>query len=277
MPFANANQTSASNKKNLPTFFIPHGGGPCFFMEWDPPGTWRKMADFLSGVANVVGKTPKAVLVISGHWEEPQFTATGNAHPSLIYDYSGFPPETYQLKYDAPGSPELAERVVGLLNDASIPARLDPQRGFDHGVFIPFKLIYPDANVPIVQLSLKTGLDPAAHIAAGRALAPLRDENILIVGSGMSYHNLRSFFAGGKNTASDRFDRWLTGAVTANPSERNGRLLDWKSAPSARDAHPREEHLIPLIVAAGAAENEAGQRIYDDRVMGAVISAYRFG
>lgn len=259
----------------LPTLFLPHGGGPCFFMEWDPPDTWKKMAEFLSSAAKDVTPAPKAVLVISGHWEEPEFTVTSNPTPPLIYDYSGFPPETYRLKYNAPGSPELAQRVVSLLSDGGIPARSDPQRGFDHGVFIPFKLVYPEANVPIVQLSLKAGLDPAAHIAAGRALAPLRDEGILIAGSGMSYHNLRSFFAVGSNPASDRFDSWLTSAVTSEDAAQ--KLLEWRKAPSAREAHPREEHLIPLMVAAGAAEHDRGRRIYQDHVMGAAISAYRFG
>ncbi len=263
--------------RKLPAFFIPHGGGPCFFMEWDPPDTWNKMGSFLSSVHEKVGATPKAVVVVSGHWEEPEFTVTGSAYPSLIYDYSGFPPETYRLKYPAPGSPELADRIVSLLNGSGIPARVDPDRGFDHGVFIPFKLVYPEANVPIVQLSLKKGLDPAAHLGAGRALAPLRDENVLIVGSGMSYHNLRSFFAGGANPVSDQFDGWLTDAVTSAPDQRNQRLQEWKLAPGARDAHPREEHLIPLMVAAGTAADEAGTRIYSDRVMGAALSAYQFG
>jgi aromatic ring-opening dioxygenase catalytic subunit (LigB family) len=244
-------------------------------MKWDPPDTWKKMAEFLSSVGKDVTPSPKAVLVISGHWEQPEFTVGSSEQPPLIYDYSGFPPETYQLKYDAPGSPELADRVVGLLSEAGIPARLDPQRGFDHGVFIPFKLVYPEANIPIVQLSLKAGLEPAAHMAAGRALAPLRDEGILLVGSGMSYHNLRSFFGGGANPASDRFDSWLTSAVTGE--DRSRKLLEWRTAPSARDAHPREEHLIPLMVAAGAAERDRGVRIYQDHVMGAAISAYRFG
>jgi aromatic ring-opening dioxygenase catalytic subunit (LigB family) len=244
-------------------------------MQWDPPDTWKKMAAFLSSVGKDVAPTPKAVLVISGHWEEPEFTVGSSARPPLIYDYSGFPPETYQLKYNAPGSPELAQRVIALLSEAGIPGRSDPQRGFDHGVFIPFKLVYPEANVPIVQLSLKAGLDPAAHIAAGRALAPLRDEGILIVGSGMSYHNLRGFFAGGGNPAAERFDTWLTSAVTGEEAPQ--KLLEWRSAPSAREAHPREEHLIPLMVAVGAAGQDRGVRIYHDHVMGAAISAYRFG
>src|SRR5581483_11331056 len=147
----------------LPTLFIPHGGGPCFFMDWNPPGTWGKMAEWLRGLGASIGEKPKAVLVTSGHWERDEFTVASNARPPLIYDYSGFPRHTYELKYDAPGSPVLAERVRELLGQAGIPARLDAERGYDHGVFVPFKLIYPNADVPIVQLSLRTGLDPSAH------------------------------------------------------------------------------------------------------------------
>ena len=175
-----------------------------------PPDTWRKMAAWLGQLGASVGARPKAVVVISGHWEAEDFTVTSGAHPPLIYDYSGFPPQTYALEYPAPGSPALAERIVGLLGQAGIPARSDAQRGFDHGVFIPCKVIYPQADVPIVQLSLKAGLDPATHRKAGRALAPLRKEGVLIAGSGMSYHNLGGLMSGGVLPDSDRFDTWLT-------------------------------------------------------------------
>jgi aromatic ring-opening dioxygenase catalytic subunit (LigB family) len=195
----------------------------------------------------------------------------------LIYDYSGFPPHTYQLTYPAPGSPKLAEQIRELLSGAGIAARTDSTRGFDHGVFIPFKVAYPEAQIPIVQLSLHTGLDPSVHLAVGRALQPLRDEGILITGSGMSYHNIRGFFSGSPIPASDQFDAWLTDVVTTDAQKRNAGLQQWQTAPSARDAHPREEHLIPLMVAAGAAGDDKGERVFSDRVMGATISAYRFG
>ena len=217
------------------------------------------------------------MVVISGHWENPEFTVTSHSHPPLLYDYYGFPEHTYQLKYDAPGSPALAERIRELLGHAGISSRSDPQRGFDHGVFIPFKLIYPNADVPMVQLSLKTGLDPATHLAAGRALEPLRREGVLIAGSGMSYHNLQGFWSGA-GERSDAFDAWLTEAVTAPDEQtRDKKLHEWRLAPSARDAHPREEHLLPLMVAAGAAGKDRGSRMFSDRIMGALISAYRFG
>lgn len=266
----------ASPEKHLPTYFIPHGGGPCFFMEWDPPDTWTKMGDWLGALGSTAAK-PKAVIVISGHWEEEAFTVTANPNPALIYDYYGFPDHTYELTYPAPGAPALAEKVVSLLNKAGLPARLDPARGFDHGVFIPFKLIYPEADVPIIQLSLQRELDPAQHLAAGRALAALRDEGVLIVGSGMSYHNLPRFMRGNGGEAARKFDQWLTQAATAAPEKRDEMLAHWSDAPAARDAHPREEHLLPLMVAAGAAGRDAGTKVLADTVMGCAISAYRFG
>ncbi|WP_028081418.1 DODA-type extradiol aromatic ring-opening family dioxygenase [Solimonas soli] len=261
-----------------PTLFIPHGGGPCFFMEWNPPHIWDRMADFLRGLAATLPARPRAVLLISGHWLEPAFTAGSHPRPPLIYDYYGFPEHTYQLRYDAPGDPALAARARELIVDAGLPADIDAQRGYDHGVFIPLKLVLPDADVPLVQLSLLNNLDAAAHLAAGRALAPLRDEGVLIVGSGMSFHNMRAYGDPRFGPVSDTFDAWLTGAVEAAPGEREARLARWDQAPSARLSHPprAEEHLLPLMVAAGAAPAGRGRRIFSDRVMETTISGYRF-
>ena len=261
----------------LPTLFIPHGGGPCFFMDWNPPDTWHKLGAWLGSLGHSVGAMPKAVVVISGHWEEQEFSVTSHGHPPLIYDYYGFPEHTYKLTYDAPGSPLLAGQICELLGQAGIPARSDPQRGLDHGVFVPFKVIYPNADIPIVQLSLKAGLDPATHIAAGRALQPLREQGVLVAGSGMSYHNMRGYGNAGAERG-DPFDAWLTETVSApNQAARSAKLCEWVRAPSARDAHPREEHLLPLMVAAGAAGEDLGRQVFSDRIMGAKISAYRFG
>ena len=263
-----------------PTFFIPHGGGPCFFMDWTmgPKDTWDRMGGWLKDMSRAVGQKPEAIVVISAHWEEGEFTVTSAANPPLLYDYHGFPEHTYRLRYDAPGSPALAQEIRDLLGEAGIASRADGARGFDHGVFIPFLLIYPDANIPVVQLSLRAGLDPAEHIAAGKALASLRDRNVLIVGSGMSYHNMDAYRCGLPPTASAIFDGWLTEVTTElTPSQRDDKLAHWSAAPAARDAHPREEHLIPLMVAAGAAGDDIGRRTYSDRVMGSAISAYQFG
>lgn len=263
----------------LPTLFVPHGAGPCFFMDWDPPHTWTRLGDWLRGLVPVAGRRPQALLVISAHWEAPVFTATAAARPGLIYDYSGFPPHTYQITWPAPGAPELALRVQECLTAAGIASAADPARGLDHGVFIPMKLAFPGAEIPVVQLSLQAGLDPTAHLAMGRALAPLRQEGVLIVGSGMSFHNMRRFrFAGGPVDAdSQHFDAWLAETVALPADARAARLRDWASAPGARASHPREEHLLPLHVVAGAAAESAGERIFADEVMASAQSAFRFG
>lgn len=267
---------NAETSQPLPTLYIPHGGGPCFFMDWNPPDTWRAMGDWLRGAAADIAPQPAAVLVISAHWETPAFTVMDQSQPPLLYDYYGFPEHTYHLDYPAPGSPALARQVEQLLGAAGFAVQRDDQRGFDHGVFIPFKLIYPAADIPIVQLSLQRGLDPATHLALGRALQPLRSQGVLIVGSGMSYHNMQGIGAG-VGGASDQFDGWLTAAVAGEPAQRDRQLQNWEQAPAARIAHPREEHLLPLMVVAGAAGDDRGQRVYHDRIMGCTVAAFRFG
>ncbi|MDB5452002.1 MAG: extradiol ring-cleavage dioxygenase, class enzyme subunit [Caulobacteraceae bacterium] len=261
----------------LPTLFIPHGGGPCFFMDWSrgPADTWDRMAAWLKGLIATLPERPKAILLVSGHWEEPVFTVGASAKPELIYDYYGFPEHTYRLRFDAPGSPDLAARVRSLLGGAGITSAQDPSRGYDHGVFVPLKLVTPDADIPVVQLSLKAGLSPAEHLAAGRALAPLRDEGVLIVGSGMSWHNMRGF-SPAYTAKSAVFDTWL-GEAMADPAARDAAILHWDQGPYAREAHPREEHLAPLFVAAGAAEGEPGAVAFRDTVMDVVVSAFAFG
>ncbi len=263
----------------LPTFFIPHGAGPCFFMDWDPADTWSRMEAWLRAIPEHVGIKPKAIVVISGHWEAPEFTVNVQSAPPLLYDYGGFPPHTYELKYPVPGSPALAERVRALLGQAGFDTAVEERRGLDHGVFIPLKLIYPEADVPLVQLSLRQGLNPAEHIAAGRALAPLRREGVLIIGSGMSYHNMRRFRFDDSALDPDsvRFDDWLAQTVALPAAEREQRLVAWASAPGGRAAHPREEHLLPLHVVAGAAGEDAGRQAFQDRVLGSMQSAFIFG
>ncbi|ARS28066.1 DODA-type extradiol aromatic ring-opening family dioxygenase [Sphingomonas sp. KC8] len=259
-----------------PTFFIPHGGGPCFFMD-DPAGMWSRMETFLARFIADLPERPKALLVVSGHWEEPGFAVQDGAKPGLLYDYYGFPDHTYQLRWDAPGAPDVADRAATLLADAGFPTARDGARGWDHGVFVPLKVAVPGADIPTAQLSLRADLDPAAHIAAGRALAPLRDEGVLIVGSGMSFHNMR--VRNGDATApADLFDAALTEAVTdPDPQARDARLAAWEAMPHARFAHPREEHLIPLMVAAGAGADDAGAHVFGDHVIGWKVSGYRFG
>lgn len=282
--------TRERDNNPLPTLYIPHGGGPCFFMDWTmgPADTWHRMELWLRQLGASVYSNrdqkqqhkPDAIVVFSAHWENAVVTINSAAQPSLYFDYYNFPPHTYELTYPAAGHPELANTIESLLGDASIACRQDPEHGFDHGVFIPFMLIYPEADIPIVQVSLTTSLDPAEHIALGRALAPLREQNILLVGSGLSYHNMSALMDGSRSSVgaeSEAFDQWLTKACEALPEARNKYLSEWKSAPYARQAHPREEHLIPLMVMAGAGGEDRGKTIFKDRVLGAAVSAFQFG
>ncbi len=263
----------------LPTYFISHGGGPWPWLDGEYRARYRQLEASLADMPRQVGRRPDAVLMISGHWEEPAFTVQTHPRPPMVYDYYGFPEHTYRIQYPAPGSPALAERVHGLLGDAGFEVRRDPERGYDHGVFSPMVAIYPDASVPVVQLSMREGYDPAEHVAAGRALAPLRNENVLIVGSGLSYHNLR-LFGPGARLPSKAFDDWLQAVLAqADPQGRVDALGRWSQAPAARIAHPREDHLIPLMVALGAAEHEAAHCVYheEDFVGGVTASSWRFG
>jgi len=263
----------------MPVAYIPHGGGPWPFVEL--PMADRSevaaLAEYLRTLPTRLPTRPKALLVISAHWERPVATLMTAAQPPILYDYYGFPPESYTITWPAPGEPQLAERVRTLLSAAGFESATDGERGFDHGTFIPLKLSFPEAEVPTVQLSLLHDLDPARHLALGRALAPLRDEGVFIVGSGMSYHDLRGFFGGRGRAVSETFDAWLSEAATAEPSARDRALEQWERAPVARQAHPREEHLLPLMVVAGAAGDDRGVLGFRGSFGGARISAYEYG
>ncbi len=263
----------------LPTLFVPHGGGPCFFMNPGaaPDPMWRPMQAYLAGLVASLPERPRAILMISGHWEAERPTVHVGERPPLLFDYYGFPEHTYRLRWDAAGTPDVARRAAALLQGAGFATGEEAARGWDHGVFIPMMVAVPDADIPLVQLSLDRSLDPAAHIAMGRALAPLRDEGVLIVGSGMSFHNLRA--RGPSVTAvAEAWDDALTAAVTdPAPDARAERVAAWESLPHARFAHPEAEHLLPLMVALGAGGDDAAVRDYRDVVMGWVVSGYRFG
>ena len=262
----------------MPVVFLPHGGGPWPFVEtrFGEKEELAALAKYLRSIHSLPKTPPKAVLIISAHWEESLPTVMSGAHPPMLYDYSGFPPESYTITWPAPGDPKLAARVRELLSNAGMESAANAERGFDHGTFVPLKLAYPDADVPTVQLSLVRGLDPKAHIAIGRALAPLRDEGVFIVGSGMTYHNLRGFGPQGR-PVSEAFDAWLRETAALDPQSRDARLMEWESAPSARAAHPREEHLLPLMVVAGAAGSDRGTLDYNGAILGLRLSAYHFG
>ena len=263
-----------------PALFIPHGAGPCFFMDWNPKDAWDAIAAYLRSIPASLPATPKAILLVSGHWLAPQATVGATEKPALIFDYYGFPPHTYELQYTAPGAPDVAARVQQLLSAAGLPVAQDGARGWDHGVFIPLKVAFPDADVPVLQLSLLQSLNAADHVKLGQALAPLRDEGVLIVGSGMSYHNMRGYGDPRSTAIGAEFDRWLGETVALPADERNARLADWATAsgPAGRLSHPprAEEHLLPLHVVAGAAGDSRGAKVFTDRVMAVDISAFRF-
>ena len=262
----------------MPTTFVPHGGGPWPFVELGlAPAEVAHLSGFLRALPASLPAAPKALLVISAHWEERVPTVTSGEAPPLFFDYYGFPPAAYQLRWPAPGSPALASRTRELLGLAGFDSAADPGRGYDHGTFIPLMLSFPEAEVPVVQLSLVAGLDPAAHLAMGRALAPLREEGVLIVGSGMSYHNMGGFGDPRAVAVSERFDGWLRDAARAEPIERAKQLSAWAAAPAARLAHPREEHLVPLMVVAGAAGEDRGRVSFRGSMMGKVLSGYTYG
>ena len=260
----------------MPTYFISHGGGP-----WPWMADWRAMfknleASFVQMVKDLPER-PKAILMISGHWEDDSFAVMTSPNPPMVYDYHGFPPHTFQIKYQAPGAPDVAKRAADLIAAAGLPVKLDPKQGYDHGTFVPAYVMYPDADVPLFQISLRHGYSPAEHLALGRALAPLRDEGVLIVGSGLSYHNLRLFGPGAKEP-SEGFDNWLNSASAKAPAERTKDMENWEQAPYARISHKEEDHLVPLFVALGAAENDKATMVYHDKDLfgGVTASSYRF-
>jgi len=261
----------------MPVVFVPHGGGPMPLLG--DPGH-RELTQFMQSLAADLPR-PKAIVLVTAHWEEEVVSITHSAAPGMLYDYYGFPPESYEFRYPAPGNRSLAKHIQQLLQDKNIEARLDNQRAYDHGTFVPLMLMFPAADIPVVQLSLLASLDPAAHIAIGKALAPLREQGVLIVGSGMSFHNMRAFFSGDPATKgkSETFDNWLTETLTAtdltNPV-REQRLRDWSSAPQARFCHPREEHLLPLHVCWGAASQGSvtAEQNFNGLLLKTVISGY---
>ena len=260
----------------LPTYFISHGGGP---WPWMPD--WR--AEFapleasLAAIPQDLGERPRAVLCISGHWEADAFTVMASPRPPMIYDYSGFPDDTYEVSYPAPGAPHIARDAANLISAAGLPVRMDDRQGYDHGTFVPLSIMYPDADIPVFQVSMRHSYDPQDHFALGRALSPLRDQGVLIIGSGLSYHNLRAFGPAAK-VPSEAFDVWLAHALAQPADMRTNALLDWETAPYARECHAQEDHFVPIFAALGAAEDAKATRIYHQKNIfgGVTASGYRF-
>ena len=260
-----------------PTFFISHGGGPWPYVP-AMKAQFIKSVDWLSAFPKLLSEKPKAILSISGHWEEKEFTVSSAVHPPMIYDYSGFPANTYQVNYSAPGSPEIAARVQELLTKAGIKNQNNPTRGFDHGTFVPLSLMYPNADIPVVSMSIKNNYDPKEHLEMGKALEPLREEGVLIIGSGLTYHNMRGFGSAGAGAVSQQFGQWLENAISNHDIKERSELLEnWEQAPAARLAHPEEDHLIPLMSVVGAAGNDLGKVAFVDHAMNVDMATYQFG
>ncbi|MEM6296321.1 MAG: class III extradiol ring-cleavage dioxygenase [Myxococcota bacterium] len=269
----------------MPTLFLPHGGGPWTIVDVGGPQAHAPLEAYLRTMAEDLPARPSAILCVSAHWEEDVATVQTATRPPMLYDYYGFPQAAYAYTWPAPGAPDAAAAVKDHLASAGIATAEDGQRGFDHGTFVPLMVPFPEPDIPTFQVSLLASLDAADHLALGRALAPLRDRGVLIVGSGMSYHNVRQLQAARRSPDEAKtlerdartFDDWLAESVTAEASAREQALADWAHAPAARPSHPREEHLLPLMVAAGAAGDDAATLPMRGRVLGAPVSAVRFG
>jgi aromatic ring-opening dioxygenase catalytic subunit (LigB family) len=259
----------------ISVLYIPHGGGPLPLLG-DP--NHHQLVDFLRAISTQISR-PSAIVVISAHWEHQVVSITSASSPSLIYDYAGFPEESYHIQYPAPGHPQLAQTIFHALQNKGIACNLDDRRGFDHGLFVPLKIMYPEANIPCLQISLLSSLDPQAHIELGQALYGLNEENILVLGSGLSFHNLKALFsqqAGQRDKQNEAFEDWLVDTCTGtvlSTQQRLQRLVNWTEAPFARYCHPREEHLLPLQVCFGVKQS-AARLVFDGEIMGKRSTAY---
>ena len=259
-----------------PTYFISHGGGPWPWLP-DMRAMFAPLEASLTAMPSELPEKPKAILMISGHWEADSYRVMAAPKPPMVYDYYNFPPHTYEVTYPAPGAPDLAQRTTELIRAAGLPTDLDTTQGFDHGTFAPMAIMYPEADMPLFQVSLRHGYNPAEHFALGRALAPLRDEGVLIVGSGLSYHNLRLMGPEAREP-SEAFDAWLNDALAQPPEQRTDLIQNWEQAPFARTCHKEEDHFAPLFVALGAAEQGTTTQVYHQKEVfgGMTASGFRF-
>jgi len=256
----------------LPTVFVSHGS-PMHALEPGPAGAvWAGLARSLP--------RPRAILMASAHWETNVPMLTGSARPETVHDFSGFPAPLYRLRYPAPGDPDLAQRARALLGDAGLTAAIDGCRGLDHGAWSPLLYMYPEADIPVVQLSLQPELGPRHHYRLGRAVAPLAEEGVLLFGSGHMTHNLRDWLRGARDVSpapyAREFQSWVNGRIEAGDHEA---LIEYRSrAPHAVRAHPTDEHFLPLFFALGAAgETSRPTRVYDAIEGGALaMDAYAF-
>lgn len=263
------------DNKNI--VYISHGGGPLPILG--DPGHERMVAFMKQLPSHLMH--PEVIIVISAHWEEEAVTTTSGEDPGLLYDYYGFPEEAYQLTYPAKGNPKVAQTIQEELIHHGITAAIDSLRQFDHGLFIPLKLMYKEANIPVLQISLEKSLDAQEHINIGKVLRDVDLLHALIIGSGFSFHNMREFRFDNvhiHDPKNDAFQDWLIDICTHEgytQEEREKALANWEEAPHARYCHPREEHLLPLHVCVGIA-NKRGEKIFDDYILGKRAVAFKW-
>jgi 4,5-DOPA dioxygenase extradiol len=256
----------------FPALFLSHGS-PMLALTDSPA------RDFLRGLGRELGE-PRAILVASAHWETPVPTLNSVARNTTIHDFYGFPPALFAMRYEPPGDPALAEKAAALLTDAGLQSAIDPQRGLDHGAWVPLSLMYPQAEIPVIQVSIQSDLDPAHHLRLGQALAPLRADNVLVIGSGSFTHNLSRLRRGETDAAQPpdvvAFANWFDAAIS---ERRTDDLLNYRTrAPYAVQQHPTEEHLLPLYVALGAGgDAPAGERLHSSAMYSSLrMDAYAF-
>lgn len=261
-----------------PVYFISHGGGPwAWIPEWKED--YQSLRQAISHIPQELSEVPQAILMISAHWiTQGHLSVMSNPQPAMLYDYYGFPPHTYSVQYPAPGNPILAQQIATELRQQGFTVTLDNDRGFDHGAFVPLALAFPKADIPVIQLSIERSFNPEHHLRLGKALAHLREQGILIIASGLSFHNMRGFNSMG-TAPSKAFDQWLRQALTLPSEQRQQALKNWEKAPAARIAHPMEDHLIPLMVVVGATQTDASTlHFHSDNIMGGVaVSGFKFG
>lgn len=263
-----------NEKQNGQVIYFSHGGGPLPVLH-DP--THEKMVEFMKDLPSRIVK-PEAIIVFSAHWEERVVTIQSGSQPGMVYDYYGFPEEAYHVKYDCKGNTQLAAQVSELFEKEGIEHRLDDERPYDHGSYIPLKMMYPDGDIPVIQVSLNHNLDPLTHLKIGKALRPLMKENLLFIGSGFSFHNMRQFDFQGEDRPDPLNDAFQDRLIEICCQEEDeGKkweyLTEWESIPGARYCHPREEHLLPLLVCAGISVKQ-GKKIFDDYILGKRATAF---
>lgn len=267
-----------------PSFFLTHGAGPSFFMDGEKY-KWCKGLDknskaarfFQSFVETVNLEKPSAILVVSAHWEEKICTIQTNSKPELYYDYGGFPPETYKLTWEAKGSPDIAKQAIALLESNGIKCQENDERGYDHGVFVPLKQIFPKAEIPVFQVSLLRSMNIADNMRIGEALEPLRKNGVLIIGSGSATHA----GIGDNKTAewAQQFQKWIHDVITNpnyTPEKRKSLFLDCNSLKFMQKAHPRIEHFLPIAMACAASGYKAGKILHSEFVGSLLNEHYMF-